>query len=99
MKNNLTRRLIVNKVVLTWILLLMVNSSYGETTHQEEPLSIEERQQVAWALEVLAKYKVLTSNEVNCIEVKTNLIEKLQNEGLLKKGNTPMMSICIGSSN
>lgn len=89
----------MNKVVITLILLLTVNSGYGETTHQEETLSVEERQQVAWAIEVLAKYKVLTSNEVNCIEVKTSLIEKLQNEGLLKKGNTPMMSICIGSSN
>lgn len=88
----------MNKVILILALVLVVNASHGEAPSQEE-LTLAERQQIAWAIQILLNYNILIPTENRCVEFKPGIFQRLQNEGLLRKGNSTMMSICIGSSN
>ncbi len=90
----------MNKIIIALAITLIVNSSHGECSLQENNLTQEEQQEIAWALEILNKYHLLIPSEKNCAKVKPSLIEKLQSEGLLTtERNTPMKTICIGASN
>jgi hypothetical protein len=89
----------MRQVVLILAVILFVKSGKAENVLAEDQLTLAERQQIAWAIHILLKYEALGSDENKCLQFKPSLIDRLRKEGLLEKGNSAMMSICIGSTN
>ena len=90
----------MNKIIIALMITLIVNSSRSESSIQEKNLTLDEQQEIAWALQILIKHNLLIPSEKKCAKIKPNIIEKLQNEGLLTtEANTPMKTICIGATN
>lgn len=66
----------------------------------QRPLSTNDKVKLAWALELLAKKKVIQppSSIDRCIELDQDLIEQLESEGYIEKGTVSPQTICFGGT-
>jgi hypothetical protein len=85
--------------ILILTIALIVSSAKAENTATEIQLSMTERQEIASALHTLMKYKVIATDESNNVKFNSDILKRLQSEGLLTNESIKLMSICIGAGN
>jgi hypothetical protein len=91
----------MGKYILMTCFVFMTGLSHVNADEGSElPLTEYEKLQIAKAIKLLLRYKVVSAHPSGqCLEVKTDLIQDLLNQGLLKKDQVIMMSICADGSN
>ncbi len=95
------RKKSMGKYILMACFVFMTGLSHVHADESRElPLTEYEKLQIAKAIKLLLRYKVVSANSNGqCLDVKTDLIQDLVNQGLLKKDQVIMMSICADGSN
>lgn len=95
------RRKSMGKYILMACFVFMTGLSHVHADENRElPLTEYEKLQIAKAIKLLLRYKVVSANPSGqCLDVKTDLIQDLVSQGLLKKDQVIMMSICADGSN
>jgi hypothetical protein len=91
----------MGKYILMTCFVIMTGLSHVHADETKElPLTEYEKIQIAKAINLLLRYKVVSTNPSGqCLDVKTDLIQDLLNQGLLKKEQSTLMSICADGSN
>ena len=85
---------------LTFVLLLAVlgSSEVQASLTEDQGYTLEQKQQIAWAIDTLVQTGVLKADENRTPEFQAGLLEQLRREGLLKSGGTKLTAICPDSS-
>lgn len=85
----------MKKITVLLILTVMVglNEANAEEIYQQK-LSALEKQQLAWAISILAQAGALQKDEKSSLQISPDLIEMLRRENLLSKDNSQISSIC-----
>jgi len=86
----------VKKTGLLFAALLA--SNIAQANGELKNMTREEKEQVAWAIQVLIKSKVLRADEKQCMQFDQSIIDTLQKEGLLSEEDAKPMTICVGPS-
>lgn len=91
----------MGKYILMACFVFMTGLSHVHADEGSElSLTEYEKLQIAKAIKLLLRYKVVSANPSGqCLDIKTDLIQDLVNQGLLKKDKVIMMSICADGSN
>ncbi len=87
------------KGFLILAMAFIASSAKAEVTSLNEQLTNEERLQIALALHTLAKYNVILQDENKCVQFNTDILKRIQNEGLLTNDSAKLMTVCIGAGN
>lgn len=84
----------MNKYILMTCFIFMTGISYADEVYNK-PLNEYEKRQIAKAIKIILHYKVLSLDPSGqCLEPKRDLIQDLLDQGLLKKDQVIMTSIC-----
>ena len=85
-----------NKLFILTLALLAGSVKADEQKHTWN-LSYEEKKQLAWAIKILAYTGALRVDENKCMSFDPDLIDELRKSGFLKKGDSKLMTFCVGS--
>lgn len=91
----------MSKYILMTCFVFITGTAYAHANEaKERPLTEYEKLQIAKAIKLLLRYDVVSAHPSGqCLNVKEDLIQDLMNQGLLKKDQVIMMSICADGSN
>lgn len=76
------------------ILLILGSPAYADK-EQAARLSAQDRQNIIWAIRILADTKTLVKTENQCAQFDTDILDLLKQDGLLENGGVELNSICI----
>lgn len=79
------------------ILALLAGTVRAEEQKPNWTLTEEEKKQLAWAIQLLTESGALSKDENQCMTFDQDLIEELKKAGLLKSGDSKLMTFCVGS--
>lgn len=85
---------------LTFVLILAVlgSSEVQAGLAEDQGYTLEQKQQIAWAIDTLIQTGVLNVDKNRTPELQSGLLEQLRREGLLKAAGTKLTAICPDSS-
>lgn len=87
-----------NKTILINLIVVALLTASGGNATEQRPLSLAEKQRIAWALKILVKNKVIQQPQDQCLELDKDLIQQLENEGLINQGTVSPQTICFGGT-
>ncbi len=73
-------------------------STQSPATTVKPSLTLMEKQEVAWALQVLIQAGAISNGPNQCVEFDSALINDLKNLGLLNGGDSSLSLVCVGGS-
>lgn len=84
------------------ILLLIAGMIGGGSTAFAKPketysLTPLQKQQIAWALKILKESKTLAEGEKQCLQLDQDILNILEEGGLIERDDYRVSVICIGS--
>lgn len=65
----------------------------GERAKKLTPL---QKQQIAWAMKVLADNKALSVSQNQCLEFDMDILSVLESQGHIERGGSETDTICVG---
>lgn len=76
------------------ILVMLSGYAYADK-EQAARLSAQDRQNIIWAIRILADTKTLARAENQCAQFDKDILDLLKQDGLLEQGGVQLNSICI----
>lgn len=83
-------------ILLVLVLLVGLNDAKAEEIQQQRDLKLE-KQQLAWAISILAQAGALKQDQDSKVHINPDLIEMLKRENLLSKDGAETSSVCPDS--
>lgn len=83
------------------ILLILAGIFGGKLTafadvERAKKLTPLQKQQIAWAIKVLADTKTISVNQNQCLEFDMDILSVLESQGRIERGGAETDTICVG---
>ena len=92
-----------NMIIAIAVLASALRAQGQQTTKTTEqvklPLTLMEKEEVAWALQVLIQARAVSASTNQCVQFDSTLINDLKNLGLLNGADSSLYLVCVGSQN
>lgn len=88
----------MKKTFLIQVMVGTLLTALSAKAVESRKLSQLEKQRIAWALKVIDRNKVIQQSQDQCLELDKDLIQQLEDEGLINQGTVSPQTICFGGT-